>query len=406
VYYYAYERWHDVQNLPGYLDRVRALDLKTWAKWVNHLPAEQVGPEARAQAAAMDRSPVLPAGFLLLRREYDAGMRGDAAAQRRALKKCLDYNPFQTGALQSLEYVYRTEGNTARAREMRDRRQRALEAKVGTFFAKEEKFRKWVNLLYAIPYHAALMELARLYEEQGEFDKAIALYDKAERRYKGARIPHWRRLALLARTPRGSAADAELIRELDSPDVPADVVALAGEALLGRRELGKALLILRNGLAYRPDDSGLTYWLRRGLLAYPPDRIPFDALMSADVPGAQYWSAVSERLGAAGRWEECRATAARALQSRPNDWFSLYMRGCALYHLDRLDEAESDFRHALEVDPKAWLGNVWLGRVLVGRDRLEEAQAVVDHALAKYAGNKDLEFVLAEIAEAKKNGKR
>ena len=72
------------------------------------------------------------------------------------------------------------------------------------------------------------------------------------------------------------------------------------------------------------------------------------------------------------------------LASQPDDTEILYARALVAESLDRLDEAETDFRHILEIDPDNTRSLNALGYTLADRtDRYEEALVYVEKAYAQ-----------------------
>ena len=72
------------------------------------------------------------------------------------------------------------------------------------------------------------------------------------------------------------------------------------------------------------------------------------------------------------------------LASQPDDTEILYARALLAESLDRLDEAEADFRHVLRIDPENTRSLNALGYTLADRtDRYEEALGYVEKAYAQ-----------------------
>ncbi|MCO6412594.1 MAG: tetratricopeptide repeat protein [Thiogranum sp.] len=81
--------------------------------------------------------------------------------------------------------------------------------------------------------------------------------------------------------------------------------------------------------------------------------------------------------------EEAYALYTRYLESQPDDIEILYARALVSEKLDRLDQAETDFRRILEIDPGNARALNALGYTLADRtDRYDEAYAYIEQALA------------------------
>jgi tetratricopeptide (TPR) repeat protein len=399
VYECAYECTGDKAALPGYLAAVRRIDPVLWAQWAVSLPRESVTAKERAEAEALVPKPLPDVLMLYLKAIGRESATGNIRRQEALTEALLRCNPFLPIALESLYRLYGGEGS--RAAEMWGRKQRYLEARVENYFRVESRLGYWKIIPYGAQYHYCAMELGRMYEEKKDYPKALALYEKIEPRSAGFDPKaHWHRLIMTAQVKPSGAADGAVFRELDRPDVPVDLFALAARLYIERGAPGRAVLILTLALRHYPTDRALAYWLRTALNGFPPDRIPFDTLLAADLESPEYWCILAENLFQASRYEEGEKLVERALRGRPADPWLLYLKGFAAYQLERYSHAEEPLRQAFEQTPEYPTYGAWFARTLIRLNRFEEARAVLDRALAQSPGDAFLTAIKSELEQA------
>lgn len=260
--------------------------------------------------------------------------------------------------------------------------------------------------------------------ESGEYDRALAEYDRAveldpeqERAYFGRGFTHKLRHEFDA-----ALADLDRAHELD-PDADR-VLALRGETHRLRGDHEAAIADLDRAIAMDPADP--MPWADRGLvrnglgqndaaLADLDRAVELDpdyawalvqragvhsdreeterALADLDraLALAPQWSYIvrvrGNALRAAGRWQEALAEYGRAVELLPDDATAFAGRGVAHSCLDQEEEALADLDRAVELAPDyVWaLGH--RSRVHCYRDEYERALADADRAVALLPGD-------------------
>jgi uncharacterized membrane protein (DUF485 family) len=180
LYSYAVETLGERSSLPDCLSAVREISPQVWAKWVETIPPEDVEESVRREAALANREPFLLPESFYWNQVRQAGQRG-REDELTWLSHLLRFNPFDPAALRGSAGASEALGRKEEAGRFRLRLQRFLEAKVETFFATEKRFVPWEATVFRGFYLDYAVELARLYEEDGQAQKAASLRANSER---------------------------------------------------------------------------------------------------------------------------------------------------------------------------------------------------------------------------------
>jgi tetratricopeptide (TPR) repeat protein len=328
---------------------------------------------AGAYARAAEQNP--RATELRLRQAQAWLTAGDAAQARELLEEVVTANPTDASALYLLSDAQRRgkdfDAASATARRLVALEPRGLRGPYALALVDEERHDPAgvVKTLAPFADRAAssaadvahlgplLVRLGFAYQELGQFDEALATFERAE-------------------TVVGDSITMK---------------PLLAQAYLAAGQYEKGLAIVRASRAADPRDPRLP-------------RVEAQALQQGgDVQGAievlggvreqfaddlDLQLAYASALAEGGRLDEALA-AFDALDTRfDRDVDVAFRRGAALERRERYADAEAAFREALRRDPRHAETLNYLGYMLADRgDRLEEATSLIERALAEDAGN-------------------
>jgi tetratricopeptide (TPR) repeat protein len=405
VYFYAVDPLKNYESLPDYLDTVRQMDRRLWAKWILALPEARTLSEDREEA-----------GRLLERRPYSADelywdeiarclQEDDIHGARRGLKRALRYNPFSDFYLWRLSDVYAAQGDSGKAGECRGRLRRYLEARLNTYLRIRGRYARWESYLFREPFATSARELARFYEEQGERQRALMVLGLIAHHFPHEAAIGERIFRLKLQTGGESIDTKTLASGLDRPDTGVPLFGDAANLCIRRGELKDAISVLQTGFRHHPEADSLGYWLRKTLSQFTPDAIPFDDLLSASVDSPEYWVCVAENLNAAERFAEAGEIMEKVQAERPDHPWTNFVYGTALFHLGDLDRAEAAFRTAFRAAPDYPAYGVFLARTLSRQGQHEQALQILDEALEASADDSWLKEWKQRLEQEKSGGK-
>jgi hypothetical protein len=189
VYYCAVEDLGLDDSLPQYLTAVHAISPHVWTQWRRSLP-EELRPEGPpGDGEEVDRPRFRDPWAVFMDRASRARQEGDVALEKAWLERALRYHPFELEAIKRLAEVHDATGDPARARALKQRMRDHLEAKFASYLAHEQGVVPGIyreDLLSSHCYGYYAKELAVLYEEEGETDRALNLWREIGRRDPGA----------------------------------------------------------------------------------------------------------------------------------------------------------------------------------------------------------------------------
>lgn len=403
VYFYVVEELGLMSALPEYLDAVYRISPQLWAKWMKTLAKTQILGNKETDKALLDKARFIKEPHFRTITEYywaqinRYNKKGELKKEKHWLKKTLKYNPFDLGALKKLIEIYERQGKEEKAQLLRHRLQEFLEAKFRNYLLIENKISPWKQKIFEENFLDYAMELGALYEESNEIKKAIALYELIERRYFKKPIARQRRLVLQAKLSSSEFASEILLKNLDTPETDINTFIHATQLNIADGNLKSAIELIKLGFKYYPDDTRLYYWFNQILSTYTPESIPFESLLSVKIESPRYWLAVAEHLNRAKRFNKTLEVMKNVMILLPDDGWSNFVYGYALFHLGRFNEAEIFFEKAFATAPNYPTYGIFLSRSLFEQEKVSEALKIINQTLQKNPDNPEVKYWKKEI---------
>jgi tetratricopeptide (TPR) repeat protein len=199
---------------------------------------------------------------------------------------------------------------------------------------------------------ASALMLGSAYQELGEFDRALAAFERAREMAPDNRNLAVYTLSVLVSARRYDEALERSKRLLADKPGDASVIRLRAEALRGAGRADEGVKLLQDLVASRPDD-------RTGYLA------------------------LSELDAAIGRYDRATRLLEDASRRFPSDLTVRFQLASVLERGGRASDAERVFREVLATDPSYAPALNYLGYMLADRGhRLDESLALIKRALA------------------------
>jgi len=219
--------------------------------------------------------------------------------------------------------------------------------------------------------------LGNLYYEQERYDGAIAMYERAVRKFPDFRRA-WERLGkTLARTQRWSEARPALIRTIELGGADPDTFGLLAYAHQQERDFYSAEVAYRMAMVLDPANPDWRIELARTLLAqgkYVDAATLFDTLIAQDPSDPTFWLLQAnayleqEDLQSAAENYEILDQLGKSTPESLNRLANIYM------HEELYDLAVGAFARALQLDPEAPADvAIRNARILTSRGKLEQA---------------------------------
>ncbi|MCD6384948.1 hypothetical protein J7M23_04140 [Candidatus Sumerlaeota bacterium] len=397
IYFYAVEELGEKSALSGYLDAVYEISPRLWAKWVRALWDKEIDKALLKKARTIKEPRFQTAGGYYWKKINHYNKKGELKKEKHWLKKVLDYNPFNLFALEKLTKIYERQGKKEKARALQVRLRHFLEAKFENYLLIENKIAPWEQKVFEENFLDYAMKLASLYEESGEIEKAIALYEQIERRYFKKPIARQRKLILQAKLNSTEFDSKILLNNLDTPETDIDTFIHAIQLSLASGNLNSAIEIIKVGFKYYSDNTRLYYWLNQILGTYPPEDIPFDSLLSVNIESPRYWLSIAEQLNRAKRFNQALKVMKDVMILLPDDAWSNFVYGYSLFYLRRFNEAEFFFRKAFKSAPDYPAYGIFLTRSLLEQHKITEAMQIINQTLERNPHNADVKYWKKEI---------
>jgi glycosyltransferase involved in cell wall biosynthesis/tetratricopeptide (TPR) repeat protein len=236
-----------------------------------------------------------------------------------------------------------------------------------------EHFRRWADRQSRDP--APLLELAKLHQQSGEWEKAGTVYDEILGRVSGDKATLSRLAQLVSRDSRHTDHALELWARLAERDAAAPFPLVQRAYLLER--------------ARRVDEAETEY--RAALQRAPKDAMSLMGLARLLV-GKSHWEEAARLFEVLHRVDPRRADTLLGL-------------GRCLERLDRAEEALAAFQKVLAHDPANANALLYRGRLLRALGRIDEAIEAWRQACARAPGNADAWYELVfMLATAERDG--
>ena len=401
IYFIAYEKSGDIERLQRYLEEVKSISPYVWSVWIKSLPGDVIDERLRKEARQYERGYFENSHSFLVVELDKSGRNGNTAKQKVWLKKLLKFNPYHIYALKRIIRVYQTENRESRVEEYQTRLRRFLESRVNNFLSIHQALEPWRYRMLDVFFDSYILELANLYENTGADDRAFALYSLLDRYGYMRPLARRKMFVLRVKEQLKYCNPQEVFDSMNAPDAKEDDFIRAIQCAIAADELIRAIEIIKQGYQRYPDSPGLSHWLKDILKTYETPALPFDLLLSPDIHSSSYRLVIGEFLNISARFADAERLLRDIVSENPDEPWTLYNYGFALFHLGRFDEAEKIFRMSFKIDPQTPSYGVFLARSLFEQGKKEEAFAIISQMLEHNPDDRDITYWKRHFEEEK-----
>ncbi len=176
-----------------------------------------------------------------------------------------------------------------------------------------------------------------------------------------------------------------------------------GNQLLRTGRAGEALQILRQALAFRPDDPDIHFEMANAyynLADYAQAVRAYDHVLRHRSEDALIHMSKGMALTKLGEHAQAALAFDRAVEQNPEDEFAVYSRGLARFHVGEYESAAADFDRTLELNPDYTKASVYKARTFAHLNQNNRALAECDKMLRKNPDLLDAHLIRAEALTA------